>query len=192
MALNTTKRLDVARVPWEHRFQFTIRRSYGPFGAKVLFWNNPKQNITEASKFAPTGEEGIFLGFHTQPGFIWRKEYVLASLSSGTLKVVRAKCVEIPHGDYTFPLANEEPSKPPRLHNQDCFADGAGPHDDDNDDGPPGGDDPGDDDGSDPKGDHPGQPSGEADEGDKVVDGSKPGETQSVEYRIFLIPENGY
>ena len=119
-----------------------------PFGAKVLFWNNPKQNITEASKFAPTGEEGIFLGFHIQPGFIWRKEYLLAplkgsrdALANGTLKVIRAKRVEVPHGDYTFPLADEEPSKPPRLDDQGCFADGAGPDndddDDDDDDGPP-------------------------------------------------------
>ena len=149
-----------------------------PFSAKVLFWNNPKQNITEASKFAPTDEEGIFLGLHIQPGFIWRKEYLLAplrgsrdALANGTLKVVRAKHVEIPHGDYTFPLADEEPSKPPRLDDQDCFADGAGPHDD-NDDGPPGGDEPGDDDGSDPKRDHSGPPSGEADEGARPGEGS--------------------
>ena len=91
------------------------------------------------------------------------------------------KRVEIPHGDYTFPLADEEPSKPPRLDDQDCFADGAGPDDDDNDDAPPGGDDPGHDDGSDPKGDQPGPPSGEADEDDKGVEGSKPGEKITID-----------
>ena len=58
------------------------------------------------------------------------------------MKVIRAKRVEVPHGDYTFPLADEEPSKPPRLDDQDCFADGAGPDDDDNDDGPPNDDAP--------------------------------------------------
>ena len=128
MALNTTKRLDVARIPWEDRFGTPFDGLMIPFGAKVLFWNNPKQNITEASKFAPTGEEGIFLGFHIQPGFIWRKEYLLAplkgsrdALANGTLKVIRAKRVEVPHGDYTFPLADEEPSRPPKLDDQDCI-----------------------------------------------------------------------
>ena len=48
-----------------------------PFGAKVIYWNNPKQNATGSSKFAPTGEEGIFLGYHVQPGFIFKKEYLV-------------------------------------------------------------------------------------------------------------------
>ena len=176
MALNATKRLDVARIPWEDRFGTPFDGLMIPFGAKVLFWNNPKQNVTEASKFSPTGEEGIFLGFHIQPGFIWRK---------GALKFIGAKRVEVPHGDYTFPLADEEPSKPPRLDDQDCFADGAGPDDDDNDDGPPNDDAPGGDDGSDPNGDQPGPPSGEADEDDKAVEGSKPGERITVDGMTF-------
>ena len=123
----------------------------------------------------PTGEEGIFLGFHIQPGFIWRKEYLLAPLKGSRdalangVKVIRAKRVEVPHGDYTFPLADEEPSKPPRLDDQDCFADGAGPDNDDDDDGPPDDDAPGKDEGSDPSGDQPGPPSDEADEDDKAV-----------------------
>ena len=192
MALNTTKRLDVARIPWEDRFGTPFDGLMIPFGAKVLFWNNPKQNITETSKFAPTGEEGIFLSFHIQPGFIWRKEYLLAplkgsrdALANGTLKVIRAKRVEVPHGDYTFPLADEEPSRPPRLDDQDCFADGAGPANDDDDDGPPDDDAPGKDEGSDPSGDQPGPPSGEADEDDKAVKGPKPGERPTVDGMTF-------
>ena len=119
MALNTTKRLDVARIPWEDRYGTPFDGLMVPFGAKVLFWNNPKQNITKASKFAPKGEEEIFLGFHIQPGFIWRKECLLAplkgsrdALANGTLKVVRAKRVEILRGDYTFP----SPMKNPAIH----------------------------------------------------------------------------
>ena len=190
-ALNTTKRLNVARIPWENRFGTPFNGLMVPFGATVIFWNNPKQNIAEASKFAPTGEEGIFVGFHIQLGFIWRKEYLLAPLkgsrdvlANGTLKVVRAKRVEIPHRDFTFPLADKEPSKPPRLDDQDCYADGAGP-DDDGDDGPPGGDDPGDDDGSDPKGDPPSPPSGEADDDGEAVDRSRPGERSTVDGMSF-------
>ena len=118
MALNTTKRLLVARIPWEDQFRSPLDGLMVPFGAKVLFRDNPEQNIT-ASKFAPPGEEGIFLSFHIQPGFIWRKKYLLAplkgsrdALANGTLKGMRAKRIEIPHGDFTSTLAGEEPSKP--------------------------------------------------------------------------------
>ena len=37
MALNTTKRLDVARIPWEDRFGTPFNGLMVPFGAKVLF-----------------------------------------------------------------------------------------------------------------------------------------------------------
>ena len=141
MAFNATKRLDVARIPWEGRFGSLFDGLMVPFGAKVIFWNNPKQNITEASKFALLGEEGILLGFHIQPGFIWQKEYLLAplkgsrdALENGTLEVVRAKRVEVLHGDFTF-LATDQ-----------------------------------NDDGSDPKGDCPSPPSGEAAEDGEAVD----------------------
>ena len=107
------------------------------------------------------------------------------ALANGALKVIRAKRVEVPHGDYTFPLADEEPSKPPRLDDQDCFADDAGPGNDDDDDGPPGDDAPGKDEGSDPSGDQPGPPSGEADEDDKAVKEPKPGERPTVDGMTF-------
>ncbi|CAE7557334.1 unnamed protein product [Symbiodinium sp. CCMP2592] len=47
-----------------------------PFGAKVLYWAPKKQRKPERSKFSGTGIEGIFLGYHIQPGFIFKLEYV--------------------------------------------------------------------------------------------------------------------
>ena len=51
MCLNITKRLDNGQVPWDMR-----------------------------SKFAGTGIEGIFLGYHIQPGFVFKAEYLVAPL----------------------------------------------------------------------------------------------------------------
>ena len=74
-----------------------------PFGAKVLYWNNPKQNVTGESKFSATGVDGVFLGYHIQPGFNWRKEYLVApfkefkqALEAGNLQVLRSKRMELP------------------------------------------------------------------------------------------------
>ena len=53
MALNATKRLDVARIPWEDRFGTFSDGLMVPFGAKVLFWNNPKQY--RSIKVCPNG-----------------------------------------------------------------------------------------------------------------------------------------
>ena len=101
----------------------------------VLFWNNPKQNVTDASKFAPKGEDGIFLGYHIQPGFIWRQEYLVAPLKGSRdaienddLKVIRAKRMELPIGDVIFPLLESEVSdrRPPSLDDQNCFVQDAG------------------------------------------------------------------
>lgn len=80
MALNLSKRFDVGKIPWTERFKEDFPGRITPFGAKVPCWNNPKQKATDASKFAPKGEDGIFLGCHIQPGFIWRQEYVVAFL----------------------------------------------------------------------------------------------------------------
>ena len=59
MALNLSKRMDCAKIPWEDRLGESFSGLSIPFGAKVLFWNNPKENVTNASKFAPKGEDGI-------------------------------------------------------------------------------------------------------------------------------------
>ena len=100
-----------------------------PFGAKVLYWNNPKQNVTGESKFSATGVDGVFLGYHIQPGLNWRTEYLVAplkgfkqALEAGNLQVLRRKRVELPPGKFVFPLFDDEAHQPPlRLDDQDCY-----------------------------------------------------------------------
>ena len=100
-----------------------------PFGAKVLYWNNPKQNVTGESKFSATGVDGVFLGYHIQPSFNWRKEYLVAplkgvkqALEAGNLQVLRSKRMELPPGKFVFQLLDDEAHQPPpRLDDQDCY-----------------------------------------------------------------------
>ena len=103
-----------------------------PFGARVLYWNNPKQNVPADSKFAPTGVEGIFLGYHIQPGFIWKEEYLVTPVKGcdfafeiGNFPILRSKRMELLPGDFTFPmrsgqLALQESLRKPALSDQDC------------------------------------------------------------------------
>ena len=96
----------------------------------MIYWNNPKQNATGSSKFAPTGEEGIFLGYHVQPGFIFKKEYLVTpvkgareAIQDSNFKILRAKRMEVPDGDFMYPLQNDESQDPPpNLDDQNCFS----------------------------------------------------------------------
>ena len=126
MALHTTTRLDNGKVPWQLRFGEDFSGMQIPFGAKVLFWNNPKLKAPKISKFSPTAAEGIFLGYHIQPGFIWKEEYLVAPLDkiegaieANDLKIIRSKKVELLHGDFVFPLTHGLEAlgnqKPPQL-----------------------------------------------------------------------------
>ena len=97
MALNTSTRLDNDKVPWQLRFGEDFSGMRIPFGAKILFWNNPKVKAPKISKFSPTAAEGIFLGHRIQPGFIWKDEYLAAPLDktegaieANDLKIIRS------------------------------------------------------------------------------------------------------
>ena len=120
MALSLSKGFDNAQIPWTECFGENFTGRLVPFGAQVLFWSNPKQNMTDASKFAPKGEDGIFLGYHMQPAFIWRQEYLVAPLKGSRdaienddLKVVRVKRMELPIGVVVFPLVDSVDSDKP-------------------------------------------------------------------------------
>eukprot|EP00439_Symbiodinium_sp_Y106_P079167 s520_g17.t2 len=76
ICLNITMRLDNGQIPWDLRFGSKFNGKRIPFGAKILYWAPKKQKKPERSKFAGTGIEGIFLGYHTQPGFIFNGEYL--------------------------------------------------------------------------------------------------------------------
>ena len=102
-----------------------------PFGAKILFWNNPKLKAPNISKFSPTAAEGIFLGYHIQPGFIWKEEYLVAPLDkiegaieANDLKIIRSKKIELLKGDFVFPLTHGLEAlgnqKPPQLEDQNA------------------------------------------------------------------------
>ena len=86
-------------------------------------------NVTGESKFSSTGADGVFLGYHVQPDFNWRKGYLVAplkgfkeALEAGTLQVLRSKRMELSPGKFVFPLLDDATHQPPpRLDNQDCY-----------------------------------------------------------------------
>ena len=60
-------------------------------------------------KLLSTGIERIFLGYHIQPGFSWKKEYLVApvkdahdAIDDETLKIIRAKRIELLEGEFVF------------------------------------------------------------------------------------------
>ena len=82
-----------------------------PFGAKVLFWNNPARADNQAGKTSPTSNEGVFLGYHIQPGFAWKGEFLVAKLEGldyhiehASLTVQRTKRIELASDEFIFPL----------------------------------------------------------------------------------------
>ncbi len=48
-----------------------------PLGARIWFLT-PKGDV---AKFAPKGEEGLFLGWHLQPGGRWDGDYVVMAIT---------------------------------------------------------------------------------------------------------------
>ena len=89
-----------------------------PFGAKVLSWNNPNRADNTAGKLSPTSVEGVFLGYHVQPGRKWRGEYLVAKLEAldyhvehNSLTIQRTKKVELLPGGFSFPLRVKQDRK---------------------------------------------------------------------------------
>ena len=134
MALNLTKRVDADAIPWDSRFGEPFGGMNVPFGAKVLYWNDPKRKATAPTKFGPSSAEGVLLGYHIQPGFIWKGDYIVTpveglrdALEIGKLPMLRVNRMEIPVGDHSFPaleLSHDKghPGKPPQLDDQNCHA----------------------------------------------------------------------
>ena len=71
--------MDCAKIPWEDSLVRVLAAVHSVRGQSFVL-EQPKENVTNASKFAPKGEDGIFLGYHIQPRFIWRQEYIVAPL----------------------------------------------------------------------------------------------------------------
>ena len=132
MALNLTKRVDTDAVPWELRYGEPFTGMNIPFGAKVLYWNDPKRKASAPTKFGPSSAEGVFLGYHIQPGFIWKGDYIVIpgqglrdAVELGKLPMIRVNRMEIPVGEFNFPaleLSHEkgDTGKMPTLDDQNC------------------------------------------------------------------------
>ena len=120
-AINASPQLDGSESPWQLRFGEEFPAMHIPFGAKVLFWNNPKRADNTAGKLSPTSNEGIFLGYYIQPGHDWKGEYLVAKLEAadyhvnwGALTIQRTKRLELPSEGFIFPLKALIDSKAPK------------------------------------------------------------------------------
>ena len=81
-AHNVLRSLGHEETPWERRFDQPFTGPLVPFGAKVLFYNNPHRPDHSTGKTGPTSSEGVFLGYHVQPGHAWKGEYLVAKLEA--------------------------------------------------------------------------------------------------------------
>ena len=125
IAVNATPQLKGDDAPWKLRFDEDFPGQLIPFGAKIAFWNNPKRADNSDSKMSPTANDGVFLGYHIQPGFAWKGEYLVAKLEAldyhaenGSITVQRARRVELIAGGFVFPLralTEAREPKPDRL-----------------------------------------------------------------------------
>ena len=121
MAVNATPQLNGDDAPWKLRFDEDFPGQLIPFGAKILFWNNPKRVDNTSGKTSATANDGIFLGYHIQPGFAWKGEYLVAKLEAldyhaetGSITVQRARRVELISGGFVFPLRALKEAKEPK------------------------------------------------------------------------------
>ena len=110
-AINANRQLDGSDSPWQLKCGEEFPAMHIPFGANVLFWNNPKRADNTAGKLSPTANEGWFLGYHIQPGHDWKGEYLVAKLEAadyhvnwGAFTIQRTKRLELPSGGFIFPL----------------------------------------------------------------------------------------
>eukprot|EP00435_Cladocopium_sp_Y103_P032401 s1446_g8.t1 len=70
---------------------------------------------------SPTANDGILLGYHIQPGFAWKGEYLVAKLEAldyhaenASITVQRARRIELLSGGFTFPLRALQEAKEPK------------------------------------------------------------------------------
>lgn len=92
-----------------------------PFGAKILFYNNPNRPDNTSGKLSPTANDGVFLGYYIQPGHQWKGEYLVAKLDAldyhaenGSITVQRSRQIILPSGGFVFPLRAAQEAKEPK------------------------------------------------------------------------------
>ena len=97
--------------PWELRFGEKFKEPNIPFGARIDYWTGPKLKPKKDLRFDPTSNPGVFLGYAMQPGFVWRNEFLVASLKdfmekefNESVQVVRVNQLTVPDGPFVYPL----------------------------------------------------------------------------------------
>ena len=70
-ALNVTIPDDKDKSLWALRFGNEFPDAKIPFGAKLSYWINRQRVDSKQSKFLPTSDVGIFVGYNVQPGFTY-------------------------------------------------------------------------------------------------------------------------
>ena len=139
MAMNLSEQLTGDRSPWDLRNKRDFSGKIIPFGCLVYFWEDRKRPDSIAGKMSPSSAQGVFLGYHIQAGHVWRDEYLVAHLdgldyrlADGSVKVIRTKRLELPDGDFVFPLRKDQQIS---VMDVDCdfepSSDEGGPDDDD-------------------------------------------------------------
>ena len=97
---------------WQRRFGSACNAALWPFGARI-FYRDP--HVEDLHKFAPLGEEGIFLGFHLNPGAVYRGDHIVTNLAKvlennqSQWPMVRTREVRLPDV-IVFPLKDARSS----------------------------------------------------------------------------------
>ena len=128
-AVNACQQLNGNESPWKLRFGEEFGGMKVPFGAKILFYNNPNRPDNTSGKLSPTANDGVFLGYYIQPGHQWKGEYLVAKLDAldyhaenGSITVQRSRQIILPSGGFVFPLrAAQEAKEPKAIKPQDLL-----------------------------------------------------------------------
>ena len=111
--------------PWELRFGEKFKGPNIPFGARIDYWTGPKLKPKKDLRFDPTSNPGIFLGYAMQPGFIWRNEFLVASLKdlmekdfNESVQVVRGWTIVHPLKGLYESLSLDAPPDPKKMDAQ--------------------------------------------------------------------------
>ena len=80
-----------------------------PFFALVSYKRHPPA-IKQSNKFDPRGEEGLFIGWHFNPGFGFHGDHLVVPLApfledlDAAPNVIRTRDISILDGPFVFPL----------------------------------------------------------------------------------------
>ena len=119
-AHNVQLSLGNEQTPWERRFEEAFVGPLVPFGCKVLFWNNTSRLDDSSGKTSPRACEGLFLGYHMQPGHKWKGEFLVCKLEAAdyhldnaSITVQRVRKVEL-EGGVIFPIRAAKDAAQPK------------------------------------------------------------------------------